>query len=107
MKERFKKALDEAVKKIDIRKFYLIGSWLMIVAVTANIYNTTMIWSSLINIGAKMQMLTGIMFNILWIGFFFFLYKNSPKKINMPDKVINNPEIDKLLQDLKTGKEVK
>ena len=94
------------IPKLEIRTFYLIGSILMVFSIIGSIWNLNVIWGAL-NGGGKMSGLAGVLFNFLWLGLFLFLYKMTPKQ--EPNvRVIEDPKIEKLLNDLtKTEKEVK
>jgi hypothetical protein len=83
--------------KIEIRTFYLVGAILMVFSMIGSIWALNTNWGILVT-GAKMSAVVGILFNLLWCGLFTFLYKMTPKQ---PDKVVNDPEIDKLLQELR------
>lgn len=82
--------------KLQIKTFYKVGAILMIFSVIGSIWSLKLSWS-LLNIGAKLSGITGVFFNGLWMALFIFLYKNTP---DMPQKVIESPEMDELLTKL-------
>lgn len=87
---------------MNIKTFYLAGAILMIFSIIGTFWSACIVWNGL-NIGGKISQVTGILFNFLWMGLFLFLYKMTP---DMPNKVIESPEIDSLLKEL-GRKEVK
>ena len=93
--------------KIEMHTFYLWGAILMSVSTLGGFINAWIIWGGL-NIGGKISTTTGVLFTMLWVGFFTFLYKNIPRQ---PQQVVNSPEIDDLLtklkEDDKNGKKTK
>jgi len=88
---------------INIRTFYLCGVVLMIASVVGSIWNAIAIWNTLTNLGAKLSTSTGVLFQLLWLGIFYYLYKITPKQ---QPKVVNSPEIEKMLNELNSKKEV-
>jgi len=85
--------------KIEMHTFYLAGAILMCVSVLGNIWNAYSIWGILTNFGAKLSTITGVLFNLLWVGLFVFLYKMTPRQPQI--SVINDPEMDRMLRELK------
>jgi hypothetical protein len=85
---------------INIRQFYLIGGILMFISVLGQIYNQYLVWN-IVTIGAKVSSIAGgILFSLLLTVFFLGLWYKTPK---MPDAVVNNAELDKLLKDISEG----
>jgi hypothetical protein len=82
---------------IKLKTFYMMGGCLMSVSLLGNIIAQYIQWEAY-NIGNKISGVASIFFTLMWMGFFIFLYKNAPE---MPSKVVNSPEIDELLNNLK------
>lgn len=85
---------------IDMKKFYLIGAILMLVAVLGSVWNLFLIWNE-ITIGAKIaQIATGVLFQSLLVILFFGLYKMmSP--IGQTEQVLDTVDLNKLIKEVK------
>lgn len=75
----------------------------MIFSFAGSLWSTSENWG-ILNNGGKLSGVTGVLFQLLWLGLFFFLYKTTPKQ---PEKIFHNPEIDKMLKELNSTGGVK
>ena len=87
---------------ISIKTFYIVGAGLMVFSTIGSIWSAVLNWP-LLNNGSKLSTSVGVLFNFLWFGLFLFLYKMT---LTEPMQVVNSPEIENLLNDLKNNKEV-
>jgi len=83
--------------KFTIKTFYLIGAVVMLIAALGSLWNLILIWN-LLTIGAKISTIAGgFIFQLLIAGIFLFMYKQTS---NIPDMMIQNPDLDKLLDNI-------
>jgi hypothetical protein len=81
--------------KFTIKTFYITGSIIMAIAGLGSLWNLILIWD-LMTIGAKISTIFGgIIFQFLFAYFFYYMYKQTPDM-----NVVNNPDLDKLLDDI-------
>jgi hypothetical protein len=80
---------------ISMKQFYLWGSILLSVSVLGSAWNIKALWLT-ITIGAKISMIANLFFQVLLAVLFFGLYLQLLKQT----KTMNNPELDKFLQEL-------
>lgn len=84
--------------QIPMHLFYKLGSILFGCSALGSAINIKMQWETLL-IGSKISMFATFFFQLLlvtlFLGFYFSI-RNQPK-------VVNNPELDKFLEELKKG----
>ena len=82
---------------MDMRRFYLIASILMIISLLGSVWNLFIVWNG-ITIGGKISQLAGgVGFNLLLFILFIGLYRITPS-MNLNPKVIESPDLDALIK---------
>lgn len=81
----------------DMKQFYTIATILMIVGFAGSVWSAVHSWPILF-IANKITTISGICFNLLLVVFFAWLWKTTPAT----PKIVNNPDLDKLLSDYKS-----
>lgn len=93
----FSKAFKGGFKGISMPTFYKAGTILFSVSVVGILINIYIQWD-ISNIGNKISMFSGLIFQCFLVALFLTLYKQFSKP-----KIIDAPELDSFLQELKGG----
>ena len=81
---------------IDMKKFYMIGTIAMFLALIGNVWSLSVSWNFM-NPGAKLAgVFGGAFFNLLFCILFYSLWKSTPET-NIP--MIENKEVDDLIKE--------
>jgi len=89
---------------LDMRKFYGIGTILMVIAFFGNLWNLTTIWSG-ITIGSRIAQIFGsLLFNLLLAVVFYSMWKTMPVTTEGVTK-ISSPDLDALINKYQSGAE--
>ena len=86
------------ISQIQIRQFYLLGAILMVFSLIGSLWNCIAVWHLLNNFGAKLSQVCGCLFQFLWFGLFFYLYKLTPRQ---QPRIVESKELDDYLNKLK------
>jgi len=97
--------IDKAFKGISMIQFYKWGSILFSMGIIGAGINAKMQWA-MINLGGKISMVASFFFQCLLLTLFLTLYFQIKKQNNQP-QVIDNPEIDNFLKELKQEDKLK
>jgi len=93
--------METALKGISMPTFYKFGSILFFFGAIGGAINLKMQWAT-INIGGKISMFSSFIFQLLLLGLFITLYFQIRKQPKAPQKVVESPEIEAFLNDLKS-----
>ena len=96
--------METALKGISMPTFYKFGSILFFCGAIGGAINLKMQWA-MINVGGKISMFASFLFQLLILGLFLTLYFQIRKQPTSPQKVIESPEIEAFLNDLKSKDE--
>ena len=99
------KLMEKALQGISMPTFYKFGSILMSCSALGSAINAKMQWAGL-NLGGKISMVSGFFFQTLFVTLFVTLYFQT-REPKIDKKVINNPGLDKFLEELKLEDKVK
>jgi len=91
---------EKAFKGISMPTFYKFGSVLFFFGAIGAVINLKMQWA-LINVGGKISMFSSFLFQLLILGLFLTLYFQIRKQPTAPQKVVESPEIEAFLNNLK------
>ena len=93
---------EKAFKGISMPTFYKFGSVLFFFGAIGAVINLKMQWA-LINVGGKISIFSSFLFQLLILGLFLTLYFQIRKQPTAPQKVVESPEIEAFLNDLKSN----
>ena len=76
--------MDKAMAQFDMRTYFHIAAYLMGIVAVGSTYSAIVMWR-LMDLGAKVSRVAGILFNILLVVLFIYLMYMQPKKSDVED----------------------